>query len=357
MTTLMAQEIAEQPLAIDRTLDVLLPRRAELRRLAEGRGQLLFVARGSSDNAAVYGRYLLEIHAGRGAALAAPSLATHYRTRRDLSDTLVISLSQSGGTEEIVATQAWAGSCGARTVAVTNVEDSELARSADLALVLGAGPERAVPATKSYTAQLAAIAVIADALGAAVGSLEADLRRVPEEVSDLIARRHGVDAAIDALVGSDHTLVSGRGLLYGTALEIALKLEETCLEPVRGLSYADLRHGPIAVVDEGAATVLVSASDGPLAGGLVELAREMAALGSPTIGIGGAQDFAATCRVAVAGPRLPEAVAPLGLVVPAQLIVEGLARARGLDPDAPRGLSKVTQTDTTSSGPSERGAS
>lgn len=350
MTTLMAQEIAEQPHAIDRTLDELLARRGELRRLAAGRRQLLFVARGTSDNAAVYGRYLLEIHAGRGAALAAPSLATHYRVHRDLSDTVVVSLSQSGSTEEIVASQDWAARCGARTVAITNSADSELARGAELALVLGAGPERAVPATKSYTAQLAAIAVIADALGDTVGSLEADLRRVPDEVSGLIERRNGVDAAIATLTAGGHTLVSGRGLLYGTALEVALKLEETCLEPVRGLSYADLRHGPIAVVDTKVATVLVSASDGPLTNGLVELSREMAALGSPTIGIGGTTAFADACQVAVAGPRLPESVAPLGLVVPAQLIVEGLARARGLDPDAPEGLSKVTQTDPSHAG-------
>jgi glutamine---fructose-6-phosphate transaminase (isomerizing) len=346
MTTRMAAEIAEQPATIARTLEALLPRRSELRRLASGRRQLLLVARGTSDNAGVYGRYLLEVHAGRGAALAAPSLATHYAVRRDLSDTVVVSLSQSGGTEEIVATQAWASACGARTVAVTNVADSELAAEADLALVVAAGPELAVPATKSYTAQLAAIAVLADALGPPARTLEPDLQRAPGEVAGLLDRREGVDAAIGSLSATDHALVSGRGIVYGTALEIALKLEETCLEPVRGLSYADLRHGPIAVVDDAAVTLLVSAADGPLVGGMTELARDVAGLGARTIGIGGDPAFASVCGVPVAGPDLPETVAPLGLIVPAQLIVEGLARARGLDPDAPRGLSKVTQTDT-----------
>lgn len=342
----MAAEIAAQPDTIAATLDVLLPQRPALRRLADGRSHLLLVARGTSDNAAVYGRYLLEIHSGLGAALAAPSLATHYAVRRDLSDTTVVSLSQSGNTEEIVQVQAWAAACGARTVAVTNVADSPLALEADLALVLQAGEELAIPATKTYTAQLAAMAVIADALGPPTRSLESALRNVPAAMARLLADRDGVDHAITLLDSTDHIMVSGRGIAFGTALEVALKLEETCLEPVRGLSYADLRHGPIAVVDSTTATILVSAADGPMVSGMTELAADLTAIGARTIGIGGNTRFAASCEVPVAGPNLPELVAALGLVVPAQLIVEGIARSRGLDPDAPRGLSKVTQTDS-----------
>lgn len=345
MTTQMAREIAAQPETIAATLDALLPLRDELRRLAADRRQILLIARGTSDNAAVYGRYLLEVHAGRGAQLGAPSLATHYQVRRDLSDTLAVSLSQSGRTEEIVAAQAWAAGLGARTVAITNDGASPLAWAADLPLVLQAGEELAVPATKSYSAQLVAVAVLADALAADPGGLEGPLRRSPDEVGRLITARAGIDEAIGRLEQADHILVSGRGLVYGTALEIALKLEETCLEPVRGLSYADLRHGPIAVVDEDTVALLVAAADGPLVGAMGELARELGAKGAGTVGIGGDRSFASACAIPVAGPDLPETVAPLGLVVPAQLIVEGLARRRGLDPDAPRGLQKVTRTD------------
>jgi glutamine---fructose-6-phosphate transaminase (isomerizing) len=343
--TAMAREIAEQPDSLSRTLEDLLPRRVELRRLAAGRRHVLLVARGSSDNAGVYGRYLIEAHTGRGAALAAPSVATHYAARRDLSDTLVVSLSQSGETEEVVQTQAWGAASGARTVAITNVADSTLAHAADLALVTPAGPEHAVPATKSYTAQTAAIAVIADALGPPSASFEAELRRVPDEVARLLRDRSGVDAAVDQLARGTTTLVSGRGILYGTALEVALKLEETCLKPVRGLSYADLRHGPIAVVDSQMIAVLVAAADGPMAVGMTGLARELARRHATTIGIGGDGAFGATVDVEVAGPDLPEFVAPLATIVPAQLIVESLARRLGLDPDAPRGLAKVTRTD------------
>ena len=159
MTSHMSREIAEQPAAARRTLDALLPLRSEIRALMGSRRRVLLVARGSSDNAAIYGRYLLETTAGVPAGLAAPSVATHYGARLDLSDTLVVAVSQSGETTEIVQTQAWAASCGAATVAVTNGVGSTLAIEADLALVTRAGPELAVPATKTYLTQLVAMAV------------------------------------------------------------------------------------------------------------------------------------------------------------------------------------------------------
>src|SRR4051795_8908449 len=164
MATRMAHEIAEQPAALRRTLAALLPQRAGVRELARGRRRVLFAARGSSDNAAIYGRYLLEVHAGVAGGLVSPSVATHYRSRLDLSDTLVVSVSQSGATEEIVETQRWARECGAATVAVANVADSALVTDADLALVTQAGPELAVPATKTYLTQLVAMAVLGTAL-------------------------------------------------------------------------------------------------------------------------------------------------------------------------------------------------
>jgi glutamine---fructose-6-phosphate transaminase (isomerizing) len=348
-TSVMAHEIAEQPGALARTLDALLPLRADLRTLAARRRHVLLVARGSSDNAAVYGRYLLETHSGLSAGLAAPSVATHYRRERDLSDTVVVSLSQSGRTEEIVQTQRWARACGAATVAVTNVADSPLAHEADIALETRAGRELAVPATKSYTTQLAALAVLATALADEPTALDADLARAPAEVEALLTayRADGstTAAAVDALADAGSTLVTGRGLVLGTALEVALKMEETCLRPVRGLSYADLRHGPIAVVSSGLTALLVAAGDGPLVDGMADLAADLRERGATVLGFGGDDRFRSRCDVAVPGPGMPEALAPLGLVVPAQLVVESLARRLGLDPDAPRGLSKVTQTD------------
>ena len=343
--TQMAREMAEQPEAARATLEALLPLRPRLGDLATGRRRVLFAARGSSDNAAIYGRYLLETWAGVSGGLVSPSVATHYRSRLDLSDAVVVSVSQSGATDEIVTTQAWARSCGAATVAVTNVAGSPLADQADLALVTQAGPELAVPATKTYLTQLVAMAVLGTALATESDALDADLARVPEEVARLLADRTGIADAIAMLDAASYAVVSGRGLMLGTALETALKLEETCLRPVRGYSYADLRHGPISVVTEGTAAVLVAAPGGPLLDALVELADDLTTRGARVVGIGGDDRFAAACAVHVPGPELPEQLAPLATIVPAQLVVEGLARRLGLDPDNPRGLAKVTATD------------
>lgn len=339
MTTVMRHEIGEQPEALARTLDALLPLQPQIAALAEGRRHVLFVARGSSDNAAIYGRYLCEVLAGRQAGLAAPSVATHYRADLDLSDTVAVSVSQSGETAEIAETQAWAAARGARTVAVTNVAGSTLADAADLALITQAGAELAVPATKTYTTQLAAIAVLVSALGGRA----LDFSRVPDEAARLLDV--DVTAAAARLAESDDALVTGRGITFGTALEVALKLEETCLRPVRGLSYADLKHGPIAVVDADLTAVLVAAPSGPTVSGLTDLATTVREKHATVVGIGGDASFAAQCDVALPGPDLPEELAPLALAIPGQLMVEALARRLGLDPDAPRGLSKVTQTD------------
>lgn len=340
----MRREIAEQGAAVAATLEEVRRRAERVRAAMAGRRHILLVARGSSDNAAIYGRYLVETHLGIQASLAAPSVATHYQARLDLSDALVVSVSQSGRTEEIVEVQRWATSLGAATVAISNDADSPLATEADVPLTTQAGTERAVPATKSYTSQLAALAGLAATLDGGEG-LWPLLDRVPGEVARLESAEEGVAGAVDVLAESEDVLVTGRGLVFGTALEVGLKLEETCLQPVRGLSYADLRHGPIAVVGPGLTAVVVAAQDGPMLAPIVELAGDLARRGAGVLSIGGDPALAGASAYHVPGPDLPEAVAPIGLIVPAQLIVESLARRLGLDPDAPRGLSKVTTTD------------
>ena len=343
--TQMAREVAEQPAALDRTLNSLLPQRAEVARLVRGRRRILLIARGSSDNAAIYARYLAEVHAHVPASLAAPSVANLYAAELDLGDTIAISVSQSGATEEIVEAQEWAKRSGAVTIAVTNVAGSPLAEGADIALLTEAGRELAVPATKTYTTQVAALAVAVDALAPQAGTLDAEFARVPAEAERMLRAQPDLDAMVSALAATQEVLASGRGLAFGTTLEVALKLEETCLRPVRGLSYADLKHGPIAIVDHELVTVLVAGPEGPTLPPLTELATTLRATGSPVLGLGGDAAFRAACDLAVPGPDLSELLAPLTLIIPAQLMAERLARALGLDPDAPRGLNKVTQTD------------
>jgi fructoselysine-6-P-deglycase FrlB-like protein len=345
----MRVEIGEQPAALRRTFDALLPQVAELTALARDTRQVLFLARGSSDNAAVYGQYLCAARAGRLASLGSPSLATAYRADLDLGGVLAVAVSQSGATEEIVTTLDWARHHGARTVAITNEAGSPLAELADSTLVTRAGDELAVPATKTYTTQLAAIAVLALSMAPAGAGLEpGELRRVPEAVSELLESAPAAEGLAERLVDARTLVVSGRGFAYSTALEIALKLKETCYVTAVGLSYADLVHGPIAILDARTPALLVAAADGPMLPEMTALAHRIATTTAPVYGIGGDATFAAACHTALPGPpasSLPEYLAPFALVVPGQLLVEALARAKGLDPDAPRGLDKVTQTD------------
>lgn len=340
----MRREIAEQGESVGATLAEVRRHADDIRGAMTGRRRILLVARGSSDNAAVYGRYLVETHLGLPASLAAASIATHYRAHLDLTDTLCVSLSQSGRTEEIVETQRWAASLGAATIAISNDANSPLAAEADVALTTQAGEERAVPATKSYTGQVTAIAALAEALDER-GGLTPALDRAAAEVARLESAEDGVAGAVDVLADADEVLVTGRGLAFGTALETALKLEETCRRPVRGLSYADLRHGPIAVVREGMIAIVVAAQDGPMLEPLTDLVRDLTERGARVLTVGGDRGLATASAYHVPGPDLPEPVAPIALVVPAQLVVESLARRLGLDPDAPTGLSKITTTD------------
>jgi glucosamine--fructose-6-phosphate aminotransferase (isomerizing) len=404
--TAMRTEIGQQPAALRATLDTLMPRGGEAAALARDCRQVLFIARGTSDNAAVYGSYLLQAHAGMLATLASPSIATEYHSRVELSGVLAVALSQSGATEEIVETLAWARDCGARTLAITNEGGSPLTQVADVAFVTAAGAELAVPATKTFTTQLAALAVLAIALGA--GLDPGLLRGVPDEIERMLAGPDEVTAMVDALAGispggrppaplprettpgppgprdgrlggstpaarpaspggrppgtprdgrlGENTpaarpaspamgvVVSGRGHAYAAALELALKLKEACYLHAMGLSWADLLHGPVAVVDAATPAIIVAADSGPALPGSIELARRVVAAGARAYAIGGGPGLAAVSSLAVPGPRLPEWLAPLGLIVPGQLLTEALSRRLGIDPDSPRGLSKVTQT-------------
>lgn len=345
MTSAMRREIAQQPEAVARTLDRLLPLAPELAGLARPTRQLLLIARGSSDNAAVYAQYLTSIRTGRLATLASPSMATAYRAGVDLSGVLAVAVSQSGRTEEIVESLVWARDGGAQTVAVTNDAASPLADAADLALVTEAGVEEAVPATKTYTTQLAALAVLALALAPDAADELAALKAVPDAIQRGLDSAEAAEELAQRLTYVQRMVVSGRGYAASTALELSLKLKEACYVTAVGLSYADLLHGPIAVVDPHTPVLLTAAGEGPVLTGMAAVAHRAAAAGAHVYGIGGDPDFAAACRATLPGTDLPEHLAPFGLVVPGQLLVEALARAKGLDPDSPRGLRKVTQTE------------
>ncbi len=345
MTSAMLREIGEQPEAVERTINRLVPLAGDIARLGDGVRHVLFIARGSSDNAAVFAQYLCTVRAGRLSTLASPSVATAYDARVPLDGVLAVAVSQSGRTEEIVQTLAWARAGGARTVAVTNDGDSPLAVGADLALVTEAGVEEAVPATKTYTTQLAALAVLGLSLGPEPERELLGLSAVPEAITAALGTSAAAEEMAHRLTYVQGMVVSGRGYAASTALELSLKLKEACYVTAIGHSYADLLHGPIAVVDADTPALLVAADEGPVLAGMTALAHRCQEVGSHVYGIGGDAGFAAACRAVLPASSLPEHLAPLAMIVPGQLLVEALARAKGLDPDVPRGLRKVTQTD------------
>ncbi len=334
----MTAEMAEQP----ERLRELVGRTDEINAIVEAlvprplRG-ITLVARGSSDHAAVYGRYLLEQATGKPISLAAPSLHTLYGTRGDYEGQLAIAISQSGRTPEIVTTLSRLCGAGAHGLAITNDGRSEIAQTARGVLELGVGEERAVPATKTVTAQFMAFAQIAHALGHTPFS-RADLEAVPGWVQQVLDDPEPAQAAADALVDASHLIVVARGYLYGAALETALKIKETCSILADGYSSADLRHGPIAAVTRNFPVLSISAP-GPAADDVRDLVAELRRRDARLLLISPDDDADIPLP-----PGMPETLTPIVAVVRGQQLARALALALELDPDNPPGLSKVTVT-------------
>jgi glucosamine--fructose-6-phosphate aminotransferase (isomerizing) len=334
----MAAEMAEQPAGLRQLLgrfDSIVERvRAVVPTPLNG---ITIVARGSSDHAAVYGRYLLEAATGKPVSLAAPSLHTLYGIDVDYTGQLVIAVSQSGATPEIVRTLEALQDGGGRGLAITNDPDSALARAADETLELGMGEERAVPATKTVTAQLAALAIAACALGRAPFTRD-ELDAVPDCVHAVLDDPGPVATAAERLAGASQLIIVARGYLYAASLETALKIKETCSLLADGYSAADLRHGPIAAVTRGLPVVAFCAS-GPARADIASLVEELRAREASVLIVGCGESADVSLP-----DNAPEPLAPIVAVVRGQQLAYELATALGLDPDSPAGLTKVTAT-------------
>jgi glutamine---fructose-6-phosphate transaminase (isomerizing) len=339
MTGLMTQDMAEQPAVLAGLVDRF---DADVRRVAavvpEPLAGVVFVARGSSDNAAVFGRYLAELAGGRPAGLAAPSLVTRYEARVDYRGYLAVALSQSGETPEIVTVCERLRAAGARTVGIVNTTPSALADAVELVLPVEAGPERAVPATKTVTGQFLAVAAVARALGALPFGAS-DLAALPQTVADVLADPAAPRALAERWAGAERLFVAARGLLYAAALETALKVKETARLFAEGISAADLRHGPIAAVDPGV-PALVLDDGGPAAPDVRELVAQLQQQRGAPVAVC-APGSLAELSLPV---RTVETLTSIPAIVRGQQLAQALAEVRGLDPDAPKGLTKVTAT-------------
>ena len=336
-------EIAEQPAVAGR----LLRQMANLQAIgaaikAVNPTGILIAARGSSDNAAVYAKYVFQLRNRLPVALAAPSLFTHYAAPPRIDRYCVLGISQSGAAPDVRAVVEEGRRQGAVTVALTNERGSPLAAAADFVIPLQAGPERSVPASKTYTASLVAIAMLSQIIDPDDG-FAAALQRVPDAMRGVERHEAELREMAPRIQGS-RVIVLGRGFNLATAEELALKLTETSYVLARAWSAADFLHGPIAVMDSGFPVILVEAR-GPTYAETREVIASVAKQQPQIFQIGdGTQPLPAAAADVLLESGLPESLTPLTLAVAGQLLALHVALSRGLDPDRPRTLTKVTRT-------------
>ncbi len=357
MMSMMRDEIRQQPEAIERTLQEEWSRAGKLRQYF-ARNPVDFVilaARGTSDNAAQFGRYLVEITTGIPVSLAAPSVATLYKSSLKLGRCAVVAISQSGESTDTNIFLEQAKASGAFTIGITNESESALARMADECFLVRAGKEKSVAATKTYSGQLLSCYLLAHALGAPI-ELNS-LKQVTDWTQAALQLEPEIQTRAQRYRFMRHAVCVGRGLNYANALEFALKLMETCYVVAERFSSADLLHGPIAMLETGFPS-FIFCPGGVTWEPMYQLLTKLESIHSEILlitdqsnkaaqGIAGQTGHPLTIPAALsqADGKLPEEVySPIPYIIPAQLFAATLAEVKGFNPDSPRTLNKVTQT-------------
>lgn len=338
----MLQEIAEQPAVLERTINGERQKIEKLGAFLREReiDLIVLVARGSSDNASLFGRYLLEVTTGIPVSLSAPSVVTLYGAKINLSRALVVGVSQSGEGTDINAVLQSAKDSGAFTLGITNEADSSMAKIADETLLIHAGRERSVAATKTYTGQMLHFYLLASILG----DRKIDFELIPEYTQQALSLTPQVETLVERYVFMENCVVVGRGMNYGNSYELALKLMETCYVVAERFSSADFFHGPLAIVER-RFPVIMFAPSGVTKKSSVDLLNNLRDLHADCLAITNDAEIAAMSPKGLMLPAgIDEFLTPIPFIVPAQLFAAYLSAAKGLDPDAPRSLSKVTKT-------------
>ena len=341
--SIMSREMSEQPAVLRRILETGAARIHEVAQQITARKPrfVLLTARGTSDNAALYAKYLLEIRLGLPCGLTSMSTTTAYGARPDLTDVLVITVSQSGGSPDLVASTQAAREAGALTLAVTNNPDSPLAAVSEYHVDVMAGPEKALPATKTYTASLLALYLLVEGLRGGDG---AAAKILPELAEQLLARQDEVKALAARYRFAERMVITSRGYGYPTAKEAALKLMETSYIPALSYSGADLLHGPLAMVDN-ISPVIAVVPDGRGGAALQPVLDRLRGRGADLVVVGPRpQAEQASAGFVLPTEGVPEELQPILEILPLQLLAYEVTIARGQDPDAPRALAKVTET-------------
>ncbi len=338
----MLEEIAEQPIVLERTLSAESQKLSRLAEFLRGRDidLIVLVARGSSDNAALFGRYLLEVTTGIPVSLSAPSVFTLYNAKLRLSKALVIGVSQSGEGSDINHVLEQAKASGAFTLGITNEAASTMAGLVDETLLIHAGRERSVAATKTYTGQMLHFYMLAEALS----DRKLHIERIPQITADSMALAPSIKEMVERYSFVENCVVVGRGFNYGNAYELALKLMETCYVVAERFSSADFFHGPLAIVERRFPVIMFGPSDMTRTANL-ELLQRLNELNADCLSITNDDEIAkASSRSLRLSANIDEFLTPIPFIVPAQLFAAHLSAAKGIDPDAPRSLAKVTKT-------------
>ncbi|WP_246136476.1 SIS domain-containing protein [Leekyejoonella antrihumi] len=333
---LMAAEIAEQPQILERLRVDGLAQAAEIRRAIHefAPRMVIFAARGTSDHAALYAKYLVEVRRQLPAALASPSSLTVYHSRPDLRQALFVAVSQSGGSPDLIESVEVARGCGALTLAVTNAPESALVKAAEHHLDVRAGLEQAVAATKTYTAEMMALAML---FGGGDDALVPDVSALPEAAARTLAMADRPYAAAQRYRFAQRLVTTARGYSYPTAREAALKVMETSYLSAQAFSGADLLHGPLAMVD-GQLPVIAVVSPGAGGDAMVPVLERIEEAGADVLRVGPADGLP------VVTDGVAEELFPVLEILPLQQLAWRLSLDRRQDPDRPRGLLKVTQT-------------
>lgn len=340
----LEQEIAEQSKIIVSLVNEQKGRVAEVANAIKAFNPafVCLAARGSSDNAALYAKYLLGAYVGLPMMLAAPSLHTLYKMPPNLGKGLVIGISQSGRAEDVCQVLEDARKQGALTLALTNYDDSPMAQTAQYHLDLRAGEEVSIAATKTYSAQLTLVAMLIAAL-APNPTLSQDLATLPQAVVDTLAYTQSIDAWAERYRYMTNLAVIGRGFNYATAFEISLKVKELCYMNTHGYSEADFRHGPIATVQQGFPVMLVAPKGATLPYQL-DLLAVLKERGAECLVISNDNEALARAHYAMRLPDIAEWLSPIVAVMHGQVFAMKQAIYRGYPVDKPRGLNKVTVT-------------
>jgi glutamine---fructose-6-phosphate transaminase (isomerizing) len=353
----MRSELAESPLVVGRLLESAQPRLAQLAAAARERGVDLVVvaARGTSDHAATYAQYVLGERNRLPVALAAPSLASLYGHGPRFGRALVVGISQSGRSPDVVGVVEDGRAQGALTLAITNDPASPLAEAAEVVVPLGAGPELAVAATKTYVAELVVVALLSEALAAAEGGSDVpagsaqrppdpSLAGLPAAIEAAIDLEPGIREIAHERAGMVRCAVLGRGYQYATVREWALKLKEVAGVAADAYSAADFEHGPISMVEPGF-PILAVATTGPALAGMTELLGRLRGQGADLLVMSDVAAVRGLAPASVALPaNVPEWLSPIVSIVPCQLFAYHFALASGHDPETPRNVHKVTLT-------------